>query len=240
MARKAKTKNMIAVFSPLRRAILALLYLAVSIVLCWLLFRGLYTERLYSGIFFMLISGDKGFMENIVLVLLLLTLPAFLLFFCGSVSLFFICLAIDGQKCFLKSEGCSIAFSAPDMGGGYPLRYKEGSADISGGRVMHVICNESWSRARLVPVREIMIEFADGRNLVIDSVFFKERLSDVKEALEFISFHGEAPEPHRIPEYREGESVLDAEGRFIPPGDGKKRFILKVALNWPYNIVGQS
>ncbi len=73
---------------------------------------------------------------------------------------------------------------------------------------------ESWTRIHLVPVREIIIEFSDGRSLVIDCVFFKEYSLIIKAKLEFLAFPGTAPESYDKPEYREGESIFAKVNKF--------------------------
>jgi len=210
--------NYIASFSPLRRGGLAFLYLLIGGCMVPVLCKLFFPENIYLEILLMIISGENGIIELAVLVLLLFTLPAFIMLLYNSLSLFFICLSIEREKCFIKSEGPSIRYSSPDISRGWSAEYNGGYADLTPGNVKSISMAEKWSRFHLIPVREIYVEYADGRSLVIDSVFFKEPLSDIKERLEFMAFPHTAPEPQKKLAYREGESILDEDGNFIPPG----------------------
>lgn len=209
--------NTIASFTPLQRGIMSVLYFLLAGTVAIILYNFCYPENMYLDVLMMLVQGEKGIIESAVLILLLFTLPAFIMLFYNSLSLFFICLSIEKNKCFINIEGFNIRYSFPDISSGWSAVYSSGYADLKPGSVKTISLAESWSRIHLVPVQEILIEFSDGRSLVIDCVFFKEYLADIKAKLEFLAFPGTAPEPYDKPEYREGESILDEDGNFIPP-----------------------
>jgi hypothetical protein len=197
---------------------MSVLYFLLAGTAAAILYSLCYPENIYLDIFMMLLSGEEGIIGSAVLILMLLTLPAFLMFLYNSLSLFFLCLGIEREKCFIKTEGRSVRYSFPEIGNGWSAAYSGGYADLKPVCVKKISLAESWRRFHLVPVREIIIEFSDGRSLVIDCVFFKEHLSDIKARLEFMAFPDTAPEPQEKPGYREGESILDEDGNFIPPG----------------------
>ena len=210
--------NAIASFSPLRRGVLLVLYFIVAAFVTGLLYSLCSPENIYLNLLMMLLSGEKGIIESAVIVLLLFTFPAFFMLLYNSIPLFILCLSIDGNRCFIKADGSFIRYSFPDISSGFSLQYNSGYAELAPGSVKRISVNESWSRFHLVPVREIIIEFNDKRSVVRDSIFFEEHLADIKEQLEFAAFPETAPEPGEKLEYREGESIIDEDGIFIPPG----------------------
>jgi len=205
----------IAEFSEVRRLFFVLLYFMIAAVAFYFLYRFLYRDKLFFGILIMFKSGEKSLVENFVLILLLLTIPAFISLMYNALSLFTLCIRIDKNKCYIKSEGKTLIFSSPVIDKGWRVVYNRDSVVLSPDNVVKVKSKDESQEQVLVPVRKIFIYFRDGSIITIDAMFFKGWISEVENRILTVIF------PELIEEkigYREGESVLDEYGHFIPPG----------------------
>lgn len=229
----------IAIFSPRKAMMWGALFTTLSIFILIIVYKMIIVDNIPFNLISMIIEDkikESGLNKNYTnyiyyLSFLILLLPLFFLYHAYHLlryGVMFIKI-YSLKNIFLKADRGTFLYNHPDIDGPFQWGLKLKKIEINTADIEAWETVTSRNPFQYPPEFSVVFKMRDGSNITVDCIYFKENLTEISENIKrVLEFKGkdikklnlvkdDIAMAKNMPD--NAKSIIDDNGRFIPPGE---------------------